>query len=57
MLNWWTEPRSDWFATWTIMTVMMFFFCGAVFASYMDKRQRRQLEEEKRSANAAPESH
>jgi uncharacterized BrkB/YihY/UPF0761 family membrane protein len=59
MLNWWTEPKSDWFATWTIMTVGMFFFGGAVFASYMEKRQRRMIEEEKRSnrATAAPESH
>jgi hypothetical protein len=57
MLNWWTEPKSDWFATWTIMTVGAFFFCGAVFATYMEKRQRRLIEEEERRATAAPESH
>jgi hypothetical protein len=57
MLNWWTEPKSDWFATWTIMTVGAFFFCGAVFATYMEKRQRRLIEEEKHRATAAPESH
>jgi hypothetical protein len=57
MLNWWTEPKNDWFATWTIMTVGAFFFSGAVFATYMEKRQRRLIEEEKRRATAAPESH
>ena len=57
MLSWWTEPKSDWFATWSIMAFGMLFFSGAVFASYMDKRQRRQIEEEKRPLTAEPESH
>jgi hypothetical protein len=57
MMSWWDEPRSDWFATWTIMTVGAFFISGAVFATYMEKRQRRQIEKENRNATAAPESH
>jgi hypothetical protein len=57
MLNWLDQPRSDWFATLTIMTVGAFFFCGAVFASYMEKRQSRLIEQERNRATAAPEPH
>jgi hypothetical protein len=59
LTSWWDERLSDWAATWTIMITGMFMFAGAVFASYMDKRQRRLIEEEKRrgGATAAPESH
>ncbi|MCU1228792.1 MAG: hypothetical protein JWO97_1676 [Acidobacteria bacterium] len=58
MVNWWTEPHGDWLATVTVMV-----FCGMAGLLTMaviklsERTERRELEEEKRRATAAPESH